>query len=212
MDCQMPVMDGYQATREIRRREAGTRHVPIIAVTAHAMLGAAEECIAAGMDAYQSKPLDRQRLQECLETLLAPPVAEQQPAALADVAAPDRHGLRDVVEAAEPMRPVDWAQVRRVSGGDRQFVAELTTTFVASSAAALGQIDAALENFDFESLQRAAHSLKGAAGSVGAALCEALAGTLEAVAQQRDSMRARSLAVQLAAAIEEAGRLLETAV
>jgi two-component system, sensor histidine kinase and response regulator len=71
MDCQMPEMDGYQATQEIRHREKGGRHIPIVALTAHAMKGAEEECISAGMDDYLSKPVRRDQLEACLERWLA---------------------------------------------------------------------------------------------------------------------------------------------
>ena len=67
MDCQMPELDGYEATREIRRREPEGAHIPIVALTAHAMKGADLECRAAGMDDYITKPLDRDRLRACLE-------------------------------------------------------------------------------------------------------------------------------------------------
>jgi signal transduction histidine kinase/CheY-like chemotaxis protein len=72
MDCQMPILDGYEATREIRALEAGQRHIPIVALTAHAMKDDDVKCKAAGMDHHLTKPLDRERLQACLDQYFDP--------------------------------------------------------------------------------------------------------------------------------------------
>jgi CheY-like chemotaxis protein len=72
MDCQMPVMDGYEATKEIRKGAAGNenRNIPIIAMTANAMSGDREKCIDAGMDEYLSKPFDKEKLTDLLSKYL----------------------------------------------------------------------------------------------------------------------------------------------
>ena len=76
MDCQMPVLDGYEATRAIRKLEAGKRRIPIVALTAHAMKGADEQCIAVGMDAHLTKPIDRAKLTETLARYLSGAAAQ----------------------------------------------------------------------------------------------------------------------------------------
>ena len=70
MDCQMPRMDGYEATREVRRLEGGQRRTPIVALTANAMKGDEERCMASGMDGFVSKPIDRAKLEACLNRFL----------------------------------------------------------------------------------------------------------------------------------------------
>ena len=76
MDCQMPEIDGYQATAEIRCLEGPSAHVPIVALTAHAMKGAEQTCREAGMDAYLSKPIDREMLQKCVDRYLPPSASD----------------------------------------------------------------------------------------------------------------------------------------
>jgi PAS domain S-box-containing protein len=78
MDCQMPDMDGYEAAREIRRLEGDTGHIPIVALTAHAMKGSDQKCFAAGMDAYLTKPIDSDQLTVCLEKYLPDRDDQQQ--------------------------------------------------------------------------------------------------------------------------------------
>jgi CheY-like chemotaxis protein len=77
MDCQMPVMDGFTAAQEIRRRESG-RHTSIVALTARAMKEDEEQCLAAGMDAYLAKPIDFTRLAAAVRKWSSPPAAVRQ--------------------------------------------------------------------------------------------------------------------------------------
>jgi CheY-like chemotaxis protein len=70
MDCQMPGMDGYEATREIRKLEQGQRHITIVALTANAMKGDEEKCRAAGMNDFLTKPIDRVKLEACVDALM----------------------------------------------------------------------------------------------------------------------------------------------
>jgi CheY-like chemotaxis protein len=77
MDCQMPVMDGYETTRKIREGDGTGAHIPIVALTAHAIKGADNECFAAGMDDYLSKPIDREQLRSTLERWLNEDAAVQ---------------------------------------------------------------------------------------------------------------------------------------
>jgi CheY-like chemotaxis protein/HPt (histidine-containing phosphotransfer) domain-containing protein len=156
MDCQMPQLDGYEATREIRREERETssvRRIPIIALTAHAMKGAADDCRRAGMDDYLTKPLDISRLQDVLDRFMGRADGEQAPAAASSAAAPS-------ADNAIRARLVD------VSGDDEEFMIELVSAFLSGGENTVQELRAAVQLGDAAAIGRAAHKLKGAAANL----------------------------------------------
>jgi signal transduction histidine kinase/ligand-binding sensor domain-containing protein/CheY-like chemotaxis protein/HPt (histidine-containing phosphotransfer) domain-containing protein len=163
MDCQMPVMDGYEAAREIRRREAGKGRIPIIALTADAMKGTEQECREAGMDDYLTKPIDRVRLDEVIQRHIT-------------------HLTADSLAEPTPDDPVDWEQLMVVADGDQGFAQELVQVFIDSGDATLRDIQLALKRGDVAAVKRAAHSLKGSSANMRAHMTSAAAARLEAAA------------------------------
>jgi CheY-like chemotaxis protein len=193
MDCQMPEMDGYQASREIRQREQGRRRIPIIAVTAHAMTGASDECLAAGMDAYQSKPLDRDLLMQCLNKFLDVSSELDMPSRVEATAQQGTHAAQLIPSPTKEVAPVEWQTIEDTADGDKEFAIELVATFADSSNEAIAQIAAALASNDIAAVQRAAHSLKGATGSMGALTSNQLAAELEEAAKSGNASKATLL-------------------
>ena len=189
MDCQMPVMDGYQATREIRSLERGGGRTPIIALTADAMMGTEQQCLDAGMDAYLTKPLDRARLEETVNRHLHAAHAQQE--------APKE---TVAVSAAKPTAtedPVDWEEFIATTDGDAEFAGELIQMFIESGDAVLRDIRDALQRGDALAVRQAAHSLKGSSASMCARATSEAAALLEAAARSGDITELASLESRL---------------
>jgi signal transduction histidine kinase/CheY-like chemotaxis protein/HPt (histidine-containing phosphotransfer) domain-containing protein len=209
MDCQMPVMDGYTATRRRRTQEAsaGLRRTPIVAMTANAMVGDREKCLQAGMDDYLSKPLNRALLEETLrrwieiaaERRAAPPpepVAEP-PAAPADELQlppslePDLEDRRPP-SAVTPIRPAGnepainpevVADLREIMGDE---FSSLVRVFLEDAPNALARLQAAAASGDRDGLIGPAHSLKSTSANLGAMELSAQARHIEHGARRGD--------------------------
>jgi CheY-like chemotaxis protein/HPt (histidine-containing phosphotransfer) domain-containing protein len=167
MDCQMPNLDGYEATGRIRAGEPAGRHVPIVAMTAHAIEGDRERCLRAGMDDYLSKPLRAEELDAVLERWLAAPAAPSARATPAGGA-----------EAAAD-RLVDEARVRAIGEVDPGLVDKLLDVFAQSTPPLLEELGAALRRGDDVQRRRLAHKLGGSSETVGAARLSELSRALE---------------------------------
>jgi signal transduction histidine kinase/CheY-like chemotaxis protein/HPt (histidine-containing phosphotransfer) domain-containing protein/streptogramin lyase len=170
MDVQMPQMDGFTATAAIREREKIIGgHVPIIALTAHAMIGDRERCLAAGMDAYVSKPLRVAELIEAIAQVLPhSPVAT----AAADTTTP-ASVPHDEQRAFDPV----WALAR--VEGDEALLQKMILLFLVQSEKLLREIRDAIQRGDGKTLERAAHKLKGSMGSFAASAAMEAASRLE---------------------------------
>ena len=156
MDCQMPVMDGYQATRKLRQ-DPRYSDLPVIAMTANAMVGDKEKCLDAGMNDFIAKPIDVAQLFGTLARWIAPAAPQEMTVVVAQPEAelPVVAGLK----MAEAMRRV---------GGNATLMRKLLDRFVETQFDAMQRIVAAIENNQLETAIREAHTLKGLAGNIGA--------------------------------------------
>ncbi len=200
MDVEMPGMDGFEATGILRRRERQTGgHVPIVAMTAHAMSGDREKCLRAGMDAYVSKPIRSPRLREAMDEALR---RFRSPAATA---------TPPPSEQPAPSRPegVDLQQLLERTEGDREALERIVQAFRQSYPDVLGALRRAAEDGDAEALSRNAHALKGSLGLFGAKSAFRLAQELERMGRQNDLFNAATCCDRLTRAVRELAVELE---
>ena len=160
MDCQMPEMDGYEATTAIRKMEGNRRRLPIIAMTAGAMEGDREACIAAGMDDYITKPVRLEAIAEVLERWVK------------GRGGGDGNAIEGAASTSEPApNPIDHSQfdvLRSLDDGDGAVLTEIIQQFLAETDHAGSQLADSVSRGDFKTLERTAHTVKGASANLGA--------------------------------------------
>jgi len=187
MDVQMPEMGGFEAAGQIREREkAKGEHIPIIAMTAHALKGDRERCLEAGMDAYVSKPIQSRLLFEAIDNVVPSPALaatfeEKLPpeAATVDTAVFDHESALAMID------------------GDRELFGELVGLFMTESVDLLKQVRSAIAQRDAKVLERAAHSIKGSAAAFCGESARAVAQTLEDIGERGDFDQAEAVANEL---------------
>ena len=196
MDVQMPEMDGYATTREIREREeGGSRHTPIIAMTANAMQGDREKAIEFGMDDYISKPVKLEELGAVLERWISP--IEEKANSDTTILAQERaegsvdlsvlFGLRELQEQGEP-----------------DILEELVDLFLEEVPTELGALREAIQRSDAQCVERIAHTLKGSSANMGATRMESICSELEERARSEELADAPA---KIAGLEEEVGRV-----
>ena len=200
MDIQMPVMDGYTATRLIREKECIDRHTPIVALTANAMTGQLERCLEAGMDGLLTKPIAIDRLREVLDRIgLAVP--EDEVLAEKDVAA--------LVGAPAQPSAVDIAQLSELAREDQEFVQSVVLSFEKSMAQLLATMHLAASRGEAQQVARAAHQVKGAAANLRATVLSSLAAEIEASAKTMSQAQMQERLNRLALEIGRATAALQ---
>ncbi|MCO8120377.1 PAS domain-containing protein [Stieleria sp. TO1_6] len=199
MDVQMPVMDGFAATKVIRKNERGTgRHVPIIAMTAHAMKGDREQCLDAGMDEYIAKPI---RIGTLKEKLSAIGQLNLDPSA-DSTAEPDS----DPVDAATGF---EIQRVREMVSGNETLLRELLTMYLDESQTLLNEIAAAIQAGDGGRVRRAGHTLSGASRSVGATRTSEIAQRLQPTADEGPFDEAQQCLDELKQSVSDVAETLQ---
>jgi CheY-like chemotaxis protein/HPt (histidine-containing phosphotransfer) domain-containing protein len=190
MDVQMPEIDGFETTAAIRSGEqASGRHLPILAMTAHAMKGDRERCLEAGMDGYISKPIQAAELYAVIERAVPAPAAP---------------GKAEGTSFSGPVL-VNWELALKKVGGDGELMRELAAIFLETYPQWMAKLCEAVAHRDGAAVRRLAHTLKGSVGQFQAESAEQAAARLEALGEGGHLAGA----AEAFAALEEELRLLE---
>ena len=200
MDLQMPVMDGFSATRRIRESEDFRNRIPIVALTANAMAGQLERCLNADMDGLLTKPILIDRLHEILDRFglaaQAQPVTDEVAAAL--------------LTSTSASSAIDFLKLDELTAGDTGFMRELTDAFVSSGQQALEEMRTHIAAGTSEQLSKAAHKLKGASANIYAKalsdLCCVLETDCSTLQPQQQRVHLEKIAAAFAAASQELSR------
>ncbi len=217
MDCQMPVMDGYAATQAIKAQETAARKCPpIIALTAHAMRGNREQCLAAGMDGYLSKPFNLQSLYDILSRWLP-----QQSGSLplsAPAAPPPPTETAPALELANATpSPLDRQRLDAIRAlqqkGKPDILVRLITAYLSETPALLATLHDAVTQGDETAMEHAAHTLKSCSNNVGALQLAAYCEQLETMEPTKAAASTADLVAQIEteySAVKEALTRLRT--
>ncbi|MDK2973193.1 MAG: two-component system, sensor histidine kinase and response regulator [Candidatus Sumerlaeota bacterium] len=176
MDCQMPVLDGFETTRRIRNSSGINKSIAIIAMTANALQGDRERCMEAGMDDYLSKPLHMDQLFSMLLPLSA--AGTRPPAGPTPPPAPTH---KDVL---------DLARLEEIADGDMAFTKEILTGFQRDMGHRIDELRVAVQQQDSESIRRVAHTIKGASRNIGA---DRMAQAAERIEKRSEGLKMKSL-------------------
>ncbi|MEK6755675.1 MAG: ATP-binding protein, partial [Bacteroidota bacterium] len=211
MDIQMPGMDGYQATRTLRKEGIKT---PIVAVTAHAMKGDDQKCIEAGCDDYLAKPLDRRRLLEKIQKYLcvkdeaacqnteAAKLKENGTLEISCNHAPEESGVSQTSEAADSTEILNWNElINRL--GDEELIRDIVPIFLNDNKERIERLTEAVEGGDSKMLKLYAHAVKGAARNIGAIRLSDIAHRLECSGREDDLEAVPSLFDALKTEVEK---------
>jgi CheY-like chemotaxis protein len=193
MDVQMPEMDGLEATTIVREKEKATGgHIPIIAMTAHAMKGDCERCLAAGMDGYIAKPIRAKDLYKTLEITTAKLWGSQ----------------RQDDTTSDEKEILDRDEIMKQTGANEETLKEIVELFAIESVKLLKRIRDAITNEDTSELQRAAHTLKGSVRIFGAERAARAALRLETMGRDKNLLDAEQTWQVLVKEIEQLKLLL----
>jgi PAS domain S-box-containing protein len=201
MDCQMPVMDGYEATKALRKLEGEDRHTVVIGMTAYAMQGDREKCLAAGMDDYLSKPVMVKDLKVTLQRWSSTVKGNLNVARSSFQEETSKEPIALIPDLSADL--VDWFHLQEIAGGDASFQLEMVQEFVKNAEIFLAEAKQALAAKDCLTLANKAHQIKGGSASVAVRSMSEIAAKLEQQAKSTKLEGADELITELERILEQ---------